>query len=455
MLGELTTWPSARSFRMAPLSRHVALAVTLAFAALLPRPAASQSTDGYFSMQVVPVVVDTALFAQRFTFQNAQETDLSLKIKYFPATGTTATAIQCPALFVALGGQRTITSLRALCPALPAGSQFGFLTITDQSPVNTGMNVFSVYTRVSNAAGAGFSVEGFPATTFTSADATITGLRRLAATSGAPAYQTNCFFANMDRLDGQPPVDMSVHYALYDSTNFLHGAGDLVLPAGGFVRYLDIFAQAGSPAGDHNDWWMRVNPTNRAVGAGLIAFCTVQDNTSFGADFRIAKMAAAVTPLSGGMPTVGAKDLLATRNIVRDHDRLGRPFEIPPGSFSNTHVLYVRQPDFINCELINPATGLRALPAYGLEMRVADSTDESTVLGGNNAVVLPETGQSIYIGDKPGGSDGASANAWPIIEVESNEQNTAANRPYTLHCRSGNGATGLDVIRYKEAIDRF
>jgi hypothetical protein len=118
-------------------------------------------------------------------------------------------------------------------------------------------------------------------------------------------------------------------------------------------------------------------------------------------------------------------------------------------------VLYVRQPDFLSCELINPSTGQRATPAYGLEMRVADDSDESTIVGGNNSVAIPNTGTSIEIGDKADGAGSGGANAWPIIEVESNEQNTGANRPYRLHCRSGNGATGLDVIRYKEPIDRF
>jgi hypothetical protein len=89
-----------RSWRLASWLLPLALAV--------PGMAAAQSTDGYYSMQVVPVVVDTASFVQRFTFQNAQDQDLSLKIRYFPATGTSATAMQCPNLFVALGGQRTV-----------------------------------------------------------------------------------------------------------------------------------------------------------------------------------------------------------------------------------------------------------------------------------------------------------------------------------------------------------
>ena len=42
------------------------------------------------------------------------------------------------------------------------------------------------------------------------------------------------------------------------------------------------------------------------------------------------------------------------------------------------------------------------------------------------------------------------------VEVESNETNTAGNRPYQLYCSSGSGNTyGYDIIKYKEGVDRF
>ena len=55
-------------------------------------------------------------------------------------------------------------------------------------------------------------------------------------------------------------------------------------------RYLDIFWIDGvnAPAGDQSN--VRAEFTQTSGGsANLIGFCTVQDNTSFGADFRIAK----------------------------------------------------------------------------------------------------------------------------------------------------------------------
>jgi hypothetical protein len=53
-------------------------------------------------------------------------------------------------------------------------------------------------------------------------------------------------------------------------------------------RYLDVFAQAGAPAGDLTN--VRAEFTNlTAANKKLIGFCTVQENTTFSADFRIAK----------------------------------------------------------------------------------------------------------------------------------------------------------------------
>jgi hypothetical protein len=55
-------------------------------------------------------------------------------------------------------------------------------------------------------------------------------------------------------------------------------------------RYLDVFGIKGvnAPAGDRAN--IRAEFTQTSGGtANLIGFCTVQDNTSFGADFRIAK----------------------------------------------------------------------------------------------------------------------------------------------------------------------
>jgi hypothetical protein len=81
-------------------------------------------------------------------------------------------------------------------------------------------------------------------------------------------------------------------------------------------------------------------------------------------------------------------------------------------------------------------------------MRASDS-EQLEAVGGDN-----QTGTGlIYLGDK---TDHGGINDRYLIEVESNETNTAADRKYALYCSSGSGNTyGYDLIKYKEAIDRF
>ncbi len=412
-------------------------------------PAQAQSTDGFHAAMVFPVVVDTASFVQRFNFRNNNDVAVTIAPKFFPADGTTAVATACPTIFINPGAHRTLTSLRAICPGLPAGSQFGYLQLLSAGASGGSALTFAAYSRVSNAAGAGFSVEAFPLTTFTSAMSEVHGLRRLSATAGSPAYQTNCFFSDLAKVDTTTPdVPTTIHYALYDNVMTLRGSGDLPLVPGQFVRILDIFAAAGL-VGDWNDMVLRVTSTSTEL-PGLMSFCTVQDNTSFGADFRIAKQFVGNSPLSA-TTNHGAQDIFATRDVWLSHDSLNRPFEIGPGVNSNTHVVFYHSNDFLACELINPATGLRALQSYGLEVRTVDP-DETPGAGGNNATAIPDTGY-LYTGDKNDGEQGANGRA--IIEVEDNETNSAATRPYILHCKTGSGTTGFDMLRYKEPIGRF
>ena len=102
------------------------------FAALLGAPAASaQSTDGFHEIQVFPVVVDSTSFTQRFSFRatSFDNAAATLSPRYYPAQGTTqAGPLDCPAFDVFFAG-KTYDSLRALCPGLATGSQFGFLVI--------------------------------------------------------------------------------------------------------------------------------------------------------------------------------------------------------------------------------------------------------------------------------------------------------------------------------------
>lgn len=433
------------------MNKLIKLAVAAVCLALACLPVRAQTTDAYHAIQVFPVVVDTASFVQRFTFKNPNASTLTIVPLYFPAEGTAqATPLTCPSFDIPANKAVVITSLRTMCPALASGSQFGFLwtsvSISTPSPLP-----FAAFSRVSNIAGNGFSVEAFAATQFTSADSVVTGIRRLAAGPSSPAYQTNCFIGNIYQV--QPdfgPLLTPVHYTVYNSAAAVIGQGDVSMVQGKLTRLLDVFAAAGVPAGDYNDAQIKFEEMGTDE-PGIMSFCTVQDSTSFGADFRIGKQEVGDGVLAYPGRIVGPQDNYHSREILMNVDYYGRPFEIAASaSSSNSHLLYFHTADIIFCELINPATGLRALTSYGLEMRVVAPDGTSTIAGGNDMVSV----DAQYAGDRAtSNNDGAN---WRIsIEVEDAERNSAAVRPYKLHCRSGSGTTLGDLARYKEVVDRF
>jgi hypothetical protein len=410
--------------------------------ALCATHASAQTTDGYHAMQVFPVVVDTGSFAQRFTFRNPNPGALTLRPRYFPAQGTTATPITCPDLVVPATASTTVASLRLLCPALPAGSQFGFLTVRAASD---DVRVFAGFSRVANPQGQGFSVEAFAPHVFTSATSVVNGIRRKAATVDAPAFQTNCFVGNLeDVAAGATPPVTPVQYRVYSSAGAELGTGTVNLAPGQMQRLLDVFAVA--PAGDYDD----ARVSFEELGAdepGILAFCTVQDNTSFGADFRVAKQEfPGFGEAAQCCGVAGARDASAARLSIQDHDIEERLFELPSsGNYRNAHLVYMRRPDTLMCEL---QSGWTSPSQMNVELRV--SALDGTILGPD----LPTyTGVQFLYKSNYGNGD----NEPVIVEVEDGDNPLIpfAIRRYTLYCRSGSGHTLGELVEYQQTPDRF
>ena len=408
----------------------------------------AQSTDGYHSIQVFPAVAHTGSFTQRFSFHNPDlANDVTVSPKYFPSNGTTQAPnrIDCPDFVIPKGKTYTFTTLLQMCPslstALATGPQFGFLYTS-----STGSRPYAAFSRAANPQGNGFTVEAFPASTFTSADSFVNGIRRAAATGSTPAYQTNCFMANLNEVTPAGTAT-TIHYTIYNSSSTQIGFGDVALSPGQHVRLSDIFAVGGAPAGDYNDASIRFEELNPNEEPSLMTFCTVQENTTLGADFRIAKQELGAGGLSYPGDIIGSQDNHVARETLVSADGVGRQFEIGTGNSSNTHVLYFRHPDYMQCELVD-TNNVRLLATYGLEMRMLDQ--DGLVLAGGPG----QTGWSdYYLGDKNDRNGGS--NTRYTIEVESNGQNTGSVRSYKLHCRSGSGHTLGDIVRYKESVNRF
>ena len=413
--------------------------------------ASAQTTDASHAIQVFPVVVDTASFVETLVFRNAGLDSIQVKPRYFPAEGTSqAVPLDCSLIFLAAGETKTFTGLRSLCPDLAAGSQFGFLYTYNATPW-AGANIpYSGYSRVDNAKGIGFSVEAFPAHAFTSGRTVITGLRRRAATESSPAYQTNCFLGLLnDVTPDVPATSTTVSYTLRQlpwSTDI--GVGQVVLTPGKMVRLLDVFTAAGATPGDYEDVVATFEESGEGE-PGVMTFCTVQDNSSFGADFRIGKQAGGISHGSLGDSISGQDDgALRDSQVAADvalatgpGTAASRGFSIPAGETSNAHVLYFRHPDYVACQLEDPATGLLIGSGYGLEMRLMASDGLTVLAGGNDARFFSQ----LYLGDKRDRDEGV--NTRYVLQVESSETNTAANRPYRLHCRSGSGHGLGELVR--------
>lgn len=395
------------------------------FAFAFARPAAAQSTDGYHTLQVFPVVVDSSTFTQRFTFSNFHTVPVPVGVRYFPGTGTAQDAVgplTCPGFTIPADSSLVITSLREMCPGLVSGSAFGFLSLQELSPDTL---PFAAHSRVSNFAGNGFSVEAYPPHVFTSGWSGITGLRRLAATGSAPAFQTNCFIANLNEVTASPtPIASTVFMGLYATNGAYLAGGNINLVPGRLFRMLDAFAAVGLPPGDYNDvtaYFTKVKTDPDDLHRpGLMSFCTVQDNTSFGADFRIGKLAY-------GERGHGANGDTAIRKGWFWNA------ELAAGDRGNAHAIYFRHPDYVQCELLDPVTLTRMPASAGLEMRLV--TNGSVVAGGNNVTGFGE----VFLGDKSDLPKGMEREYG--LHVESNEQNTAAIKKYGIYCQSGSGHT--------------
>ncbi len=386
-------------------------------------PALATSTDGYHKIQIIPVAVKSTAFKTSFFFHNASGAAINLAITFYKgvdyAGGPPAqqAPVACPNQVVQSGRVLAVPDLPTLCPAVPAGgaSLFGWLWVEEITPGTT--IPFTAFTRVDNTARtSGFEIEGYPAHTFTGANAYVTGLRRSIGVGGTP-IQTNCFVSALNEAT-------TVTLTLLDGTSgaTLGTPISVALPATQMARFLDIF---GSTAGNYSNGVVRVTTTPTGFTyPGVIAFCTVQNNTTTDADFRIAK----ASPVF---------DNHVARLVVDDHDEENTPFKT--GSVStddrNRHVVYFKHPDYIECLL---GGGNEA----NLEILLV--TPEGAVV----ARAAGNVGFSGYTGDKgqhgePGILMGANGR-WSVDVQALNP--SGLNATYQIGCRAGSGLGGYEWV---------
>jgi len=240
----------------------------------------AQTTAGIATTVVFPVAAQTASFASEMTLFNPGPNLLTASVRFYEGNNSGAPGPKVCNDVLVPGGRSTQFTLATQCALTGSVGHFGLVVVADKAAPQ--VNAFYGYARVQNPQGIGFSVEGFPVTNFNNQVGNATGLKRKAS---APTYQTNCFVGSLDQ-----PV--SYQLKLFNDSTGAQLGGTLAgsLTAFQQFRYLDVFGVNGvnAPAGDLSN--VRAEFTQTSGGsANLIGFCTVQDNTSFSADFRIAK----------------------------------------------------------------------------------------------------------------------------------------------------------------------
>jgi hypothetical protein len=257
-----------------PASFAAVMAVALAFAGI-----ASAQQLGYNFNFTLPIVAETQSYHSTIYVHNPKLATLTVTFTYIGAT-TSATpgTSTCGPLDVA-PGNTVKTSLTALCPALNVGSNFGVL----MSAFTGGGGTYALYSRVQTPEGNGFSIEGMVANTCCGTVSEVIGLVRQAA---PPTFQSNCFISNQEPRAGR------IVLTLASGDGQVIASQIIDVKAMEFIRLLDVFATLNAPSGDLDNvraTFESIVPVGGGAPVLFVASCTVQNNTSFDADFRIAK----------------------------------------------------------------------------------------------------------------------------------------------------------------------
>ena len=283
------------------------IAAAVICGALGATPAVAQTAFASSTTIVFPVVASTATFTTTVTLYNPNGSDVTVGLDYFDAINQAAptTSGQKPCNDVVVPANGSVAFTVASQCTLGAGvSHFGPLVASD----NAGVSQIFGYSRTENNASAGFSIEGFPSADLTTDTTNVIGLR--GSTSPSPVYQSNCFVtAQADAIT----YDMK----LFDGATGAQIGSTVSGALNGFeqIRYLDVFSPSVANAPAATDFSnVRAEFTRTSVGSQqMVAFCTVQDNATFGADFRIAK-ALVPPPPPPPPPPVGTLVLAGTWN---------------------------------------------------------------------------------------------------------------------------------------------
>ncbi|MEP6657252.1 MAG: hypothetical protein ABJC33_08445 [Betaproteobacteria bacterium] len=333
---------------------------------VLPVSAWAQATAAQASSIVFPIAAKTGSFETEVFVRNPNGVSIDIDVLYYEANGLALPGlVPCTFLTIAPGVVASF-KLGTQCASLATGSHFGLLVLRDRAAQKT--NTFAAFSRVQHVTtNQGFSIEGFPEHVFSGRASGVNGLKRIAAaippTTAQPGYQPNCFIGSLGDA-----VDYTIE--VRDGATDTQIGSTLTGSLGPYqlFRYLDILGAAGGPAGDKQNIRVRFDNTSTPTEPAFLAFCTEQDNLSFGADFRIAKSndSANVTKLlTRCRGTTDAACTLLTAPAT---------FTIPDAITKHRISLFINHPDYIRCDIVGPNAG-------NLEIRLLAPSPPGSLVG--------------------------------------------------------------------------
>jgi len=374
--------------------------------------AEAQSTAAAGSVVVVPDVAATASYSTEVIVRNPNSSAMTLNVKFYESLDAASPGLRSCTPLIVVANQSVPLGLGTQCSPLGAGSHFGMPVLEDAAVPHT--HPFFAYSRAQTPGGNGFSVEGFPIGAFSGASADVDGLKRQAA---APVYQSNCFVGALSE-------GFSYQITLWDASNNLVG-----LPITGTLapfentRNLDVFAAASAPPGDISQ--VRANFSITSGGApAMVAFCTLQESTFFGADFRIAKSIDALNDGQRRVACIGQDDCSGTAVSV------SQPETISNAGLRNVYSMVITQPDYVHCALVAAPADL---PNLQLRLRSPGDPFASAVFAGEAGAQSFST----FTGGRNAVNNGV-ASRW-FIDVETTSGGTSVPIDFGINCRSGNG----------------
>lgn len=401
--------------------------------------AQAQSTAGAGSVIVVPLMVQTASYSTEVTVRNPNPAPITLNMTFYEGNSATPGPKTCTALTVAALESKPFQLSSQCVVTPPPDGHFGLLVLEDSvaQTVNAQPRVFFAYSRTQTPGGNGFSVEGFPIGAFSGAPADVIGLKRQAA---APIYQSNCFVAALGEAVGYQVLLRN------GTTNALIGSpmADTLQPFE-MKRFLDVFGPQGAdaPAGDYSN--VRANFTATTGGQALIGFCTVQESTFFGNDFRIAKSIDAASDAQKRVACIG-QDTCGSGNPVGT-----LPETIGDATLRNVYSMIITQPDYVRCDLV-AAPG--DLPNLQMRLRGPGAPFGTTIFPASAPYDAGGAGKTSFYIDTGwrNAINGGTATRW-FVDVETVNPSTTVPIDFGIACQSGNGTEipwfrGADANRF-------